>query len=460
MMKGCRDTSRLQHYHRPYAIVKSTMLKVIETFSGIGAQAKALSNIGADFKIIGTADWDIHAMIAYDLIHHGKQDLSKYENATREEMLKKLKKYTLSIDGKVASDWKNIKILNMDVLRRVCAAIDRTNNYVSVTDMDGALLPADMDALTYSFPCQDLSIGHAWHGATEGIDRRAANRSSQLWEIERILQERKASPNPMPKFLLMENVPNIISRSHSKNFDDWKQSLVNLGYYNKFYVLVSSNFGTPQVRKRAYLMSFYTGGDEKLEAKLDKYFAANNLEDVRQAPSHLSKYLRTDYEVGTFAQEAMDSQPNDTPSRRDIFEKSVKLFNGVDYSSRVPTITTKQDRRPNSGVINYDSKRAGKSTFRYLTARECLLLMGFEDRDYEVLVRNNFKKNSASDFFTSTKITKMAGNSIVVPVLEAVFEQMLYVDQHFLSKVSARESAVEQTTLSRGLSYAISPQSV
>jgi hypothetical protein len=47
-----------------------------------------------------------------------------------------------------------------------------------------------------------------------------------------------------------------------------------------------------------------------------------------------------------------------------------------------------------------------------------------------------------------------------VPVLEAVFEQMLYVDQHFLSKVSARESAVEQTTLSRGLSYAISPQSV
>lgn len=429
------------------------MLKVIETFSGIGAQSKALKNIGCDFQIIGTADWDIHAIIAYDLIHNGKQDISKYENASREEMLERLKNSTLSMDGKVATDWKNIKILNVEVMRRLCAAIDRTNNYVSVTDMNGALLPVDMDALTYSFPCQDLSVAHAWHGKTDGIDRSAANRSSQLWEIERILKERKASPRPMPKFLLMENVPNIISRSHSKNFDDWKQSLKELGYYNRFNVLVSNNFGTPQIRKRAYLMSFYTGGNKKLEAKLDKYFAANNLEDVRMKPTDLSKFMRVDYEKGSFAQEANESQPNDTPSRRDIFIKSNKLFDGKDYSSYVPTITTKQDRRPNSGVVVYDSKRPGKSTFRYLTARECLLLMGFEDSDYEALIEGNFKKNITTNFFTTTKIVKMAGNSIVVPVLEAVFTQMLYVDQHFLSKVVTKE-VVEETQLVGELGFA------
>lgn len=419
------------------------MLKVIETFSGIGAQSKALKNIGCDFKIIGTADWDIHAIIAYDLIHNGKQDLSKYENATREEMLERLKHFTLSMDGKVPTDWKNVKILNIEVLRRLCAAIDRTNNYVSVTDMNGALLPADMNALTYSFPCQDLSVAHAWHGKTDGIDRSAANRSSQLWEIERILKERKASPRAMPKFLLMENVPNIISRSHSKNFDDWKQSLKDLGYYNRFNVLISNNFGTPQVRKRAYLMSFYTGGDTKLEAKLDKYFTANNLEDIRKKPADLSKFMRLDYDDPALREEANASVPNDTPSRRDIFIKSIKLFDGNSYSDYVPTITTKQDRRPNSGVVVYDSKRVGKSTFRYLTARECLLLMGFEDSDYEALVKGNFKKNITTDFFTTTKIVKMAGNSIVVPVLEAVFTQMLYVDQHFLSKVAVKEFADE-----------------
>ncbi len=416
---------------------------MIETFSGIGAQAKALKNIGCNFKVIGTADWDIHAIIAYDLIHNGKQDLSKYAATTREEMLEKLKNYTLSTDGKVASDWKNIKNLNVEVLRRVCAAIDRTNNYVSVTDMNGALLPAEMDALTYSFPCQDLSVAHAWHGVTNGIDRSAANRSSQLWEIERILKERKASPRAMPKFLLMENVPNIISRSHSKNFDDWKQSLNDLGYYNKFYVLVSSNFGTPQVRKRAYLMSFYTGGDTKLEAKLDKYFKAHNLEDIRKEPTDLSKFMRINYDQGSLRREANESQPNDTPSRRDIFEKSVKLFDGSSYSHRVPTITTKQDRRPNSGVVVYDSKRAGKSTFRYLTARECLLLMGFEDKDYEVLIENNFKRDIVKDFFTPTKIVKIAGNSIVVPVLEEVFRQMMDVDEHFLSKVATEKPNAE-----------------
>ena len=412
------------------------MLKVIETFSGIGAQSKALKNIGCNFKIIGTADWDIHAIIAYDLIHNGKQDLSLYEKATREEMLQKLKKYTLSIDGKVATDWKNVKILNMEVLKRLCAAIDRTNIYVSVTDMNGALLPVDMDALTYSFPCQDLSVAHAWHGKTEGIDRSAANRSSQLWEIERILMERKASPRQMPKFLLMENVPNIISRSHSKNFDDWKQSLNDLGYYNRFNVLISNNFGTPQIRKRAYLMSFYTGGDKKLESMLDKYFAANNLEDVRKKPAELSKFLRINYEEGTFRQEANESVPNDTPSRRDIFIKSVKLFDGKSYSGYVKTITTKQDRRPCSGVIVYDSQRVGKSTYRYLTARECLLLMGFEDKDYKALIEGNFKKNITTDFFTTRKIVKMAGNSIVVQVLEEVFKQMIFVDEHILSKAT------------------------
>lgn len=430
------------------------MLKVIETFSGIGAQAKALKNIGCDFEIIGTADWDIHAMVAYDLIHNGKQDISKYADATREEMLEKLKNFTLSMDGKVAAEWKNIRILNMEVLRRVCAAIDRTNNYVSVTDMNGALLPADMDALTYSFPCQDLSVAHAWHGKTDGIDRSAANRSSQLWEIERILQERKASPRAMPKFLLMENVPNIISRSHSKNFDDWKQSLKELGYYNKFYFLVSNNFGTPQIRKRAYLMSFYTGNDPKLEKKLDSYFASNNLEDIRKKPADLSRFMRVNYEDSTLAEEANAAQPNDTPSRRDIFVKSVKLFDGDSYSGYVPTITTKQDRRPNSGVVVYDSKRAGKSTFRYLTARESLLLMGFEDEDYEAIVNGNFKKNIVSDFFSYSKIVKMAGNSIVVPVLEEVFKQMLYVDEHFLAKAAVAQEDDLATQPAGELSFA------
>lgn len=416
------------------------MLKMIETFSGIGAQAKALKNIGANFKIIGTADWDITAIIAYDLIHHGKQDLSKYENATKEEMLDQLRKYTLSTDGKSPASWEIIKNINIEVLRRLCAAIDRTNNYVSVTDMDGALLPADMNALTYSFPCQDLSVAHAWHGKTEGIDRSAANRSSMLWEIERILKEREASPLNMPKFLLMENVPNIISRSHSDNFEEWKKSLEKLGYYNQFYVLHANHFGTPQTRKRAYLMSIYVGDDAKLKEKLEKYFKANDLRDIRKPQKDLSYFLRTDYTNELFRQEADSSQPNDTPSRRSIFDKNVRLYDGIGtYSGYVPTITTKQDRHPNAGVVSYSNGIVGKSNFRYLTGRECLLLMGFEDSDYEAIMQGNFMRNVAETFFNNNKVVKMAGNSIVVPVLEEVFKQMIDIDERFLAKEAAVE---------------------
>lgn len=409
---------------------------MIETFSGIGAQAKALKNLGCDFEIIGTADWDINSIIAYDLIHNGKQDLTKYADATRQEMLQKLKKYTLSSDGKVAADWDVIKNLSMEVLKRLCAAIDRTNNYVSVTDIDGSLLPAEMNALTYSFPCQDLSVAHAWHGKTDGIDRSAANRSSMLWEIERILKERKASPRSMPRFLLMENVPNIISRSHSSNFDEWKKSLEDLGYFNQFYVLNSNNFSLPQVRKRAYLISVYIGEDKKLRNKLQEYFNHNNLTNVVKAQKELADFLRIDYTNEMLREEADSSQPNDTPSRRGIFEKNIKLYNGSEFSNFVPTITTKQDRHPNAGVVVYQNNKDGKSDFRYLTGRECMLLMGFEDKDYEAIMDGNFMKDIARKFFTNNKIVKMAGNSIAVPVLEEIFKQLLYIDGHILPKPS------------------------
>jgi len=76
------------------------MIKVLETFSGIGAQAKALERLNIEYEIVATADWDINAIIAYDLIHHGIQDLSLYDNKDKEEVIKELQGYTLSPDVK------------------------------------------------------------------------------------------------------------------------------------------------------------------------------------------------------------------------------------------------------------------------------------------------------------------------------------------------------------------------
>lgn len=407
------------------------MLKVFETFSGIGAQAKALSNIGCDFEVVATADWDITAIIAYDYIHNGKPDLAKYEKLTKEELLEKLKGLTLSNDGKKPAAKQAIKGLSKDVLVRLCASIERTNNLISITDVHGRDLPEGTNLLTYSFPCQDLSIAHAWHGETEGINRGSGNRSSMLWEVERILKECYSGEAALPTFLLMENVPAILSTKHKENFDEWLKSLNGMGYYNKIYRLRSSKFGSLQDRERVYMISVLTNGNTKLNKKLDAFFEKNDLGRRRpKSRPKMKDILRMDYSNEKYREEAESSCPNDTPSRRAIYEKNLKIFDGKDYASLVHTITTKQDRHPNSGVVKYDSERAGASHFRYLTPRECLLLMGFDDTDFDNMVDNNFRgKNTKNSlFFTYAKMVKLAGNSIVVNVLEDVFKQIVEIN--------------------------------
>ena len=63
------------------------MLKVVEAFSGIGSQAKALRNMGIKYDVINIVEWDISAFIAYDIIHHGKPDITPYKNLTKKELI-------------------------------------------------------------------------------------------------------------------------------------------------------------------------------------------------------------------------------------------------------------------------------------------------------------------------------------------------------------------------------------
>ena len=83
---------------------------------------------------------------------------------SKEEIIAQLGKYTLSMNGKKPATQKAIQSLKHEVAMRLLAAIERTNNLVSITDIKGEQLPKDIDLLTYSFPCQDLSIAGFWHG--------------------------------------------------------------------------------------------------------------------------------------------------------------------------------------------------------------------------------------------------------------------------------------------------------
>ncbi|HFI0581550.1 TPA: DNA (cytosine-5-)-methyltransferase, partial [Streptococcus suis] len=325
---------------------------MIETFSGIGSQSQALKNLGVDYEVVATAEWDINALYAYDIIHNGKQDLKDLRHHTKESLIKELMKFNISSNGKSPLTEKSLRSMPIIQLKSIYAAIIRNNNLVDISEVHSQDLP-DADILTYSFPCQDLSVSGHWHNNTGGIDRDAQNRSTLLWQIERILKEYEASGKELPKFLLMENVSNILSKRHIDNFREWQAFLEDLNYVNQVYTLDARDFGVPQTRKRTFMISVLANNLENKKA-IEDYFSQNNLENYKSKAMHkLDEYLKLDYSQEKYRLEAIDSTPMLTDSREKIFEQNIILAEGdkVFNNLYAKTVTTKQDRHPNSGLV-------------------------------------------------------------------------------------------------------------
>lgn len=415
--------------------MKEKTFNLIELFSGIGSQIEALNNIGAKVNVLNTCEWNMHSIVAYSVIHD-MMDGSATENLTKEELVDYLLNAGISNDGKEPVNIKGLQRLNESALNIIYGAIQSTRNLVDISKVDGKNLAGDIDILTYSFPCQDLSNVGAFHGYKKGIDRDAQNRSGLLWEVERILLERKEADMFLPHFLLMENVPALNSQRHRKNFEEWQHQLEKLGYYNKQYVLNAKDFGLPQNRERLLMLSVLTNGDPDAAAAVDEYFANNdvNPEEYLKATgkdkTKLKYFLRTNYTKEKYRIEALECQPNNTVSRQKIWDNNIQLTDdkGVVKDVVTSTLTTKQDRHPNSGNLRVDFEN-DRARFRYLTPRECFLLMGFKESDFDRLLENNFEAIKNVNFFTRDNLIQMAGNSIAVNVLEAIFRKVVELDE-------------------------------
>lgn len=105
--------------------------------------------------------------------------------------------------------------------------------------------------------CTDLSLA----GKRAGMQRDSGTRSSLLWEVERLLGEcaelQKENPNKygLPQYLLMENVPQVISRENLSLFSEWTNFLAKLGYRNYYQLLNAKDYGVPQNRERCFMVS-------------------------------------------------------------------------------------------------------------------------------------------------------------------------------------------------------------
>lgn len=152
------------------------MYNIVELFSGIGSQVKALKNIGLEINVLGTCEWDIHASVAYDAIHNSPELPFEILKLSKEDILKELQNFTLSNNGKEKMDFKTLKTYSVGSLRRIYASILRNKNFVDVSSLTGESMPKRIDILTYSFPCQDLSNVGAFHGYNKGIDKDSGSR--------------------------------------------------------------------------------------------------------------------------------------------------------------------------------------------------------------------------------------------------------------------------------------------
>ena len=222
----------------------------------------------------------------------------------------------------------------------------------------------------------------------------------------------------------MENVSNILSKRHASNFNDWKNQLERLGYYNKVYTLDASNFGSPQRRVRTFMVSVLLPNND-IQTFVEQYFKDNDLEEIaKKKPKKLEHFLRMDYSNPIYKEEANISNPNDTPSRRKIYEGNDILNKPTGFNEYLGTLTTKQDRHPNAGILEFPEHRTGGSPYRNLTPRECFLLMGFDESDYNRILKYNPQLQKNKKLYSRERLERLAGNSIVVDVLIKIFEQI------------------------------------
>lgn len=359
------------------------MIKVIELFAGIGSQREALKRANIEHEIVAISENDKYASRAYELLHGKTNNLGDIKNIER--------------------------------------------------------LPK-ADLWTYSFPCTDISLA----GKMKGFDKGSGTHSSLLWEVQRLLEVAKKN-DELPEFLLMENVKNIVSKKFMPLYQVWLDYLEGLGYKNFYKILNAKDYGIPQNRERCFMVSIRDKNAhfefpepipltkklaDLLENDVDeKYFISEKLiscftdmsdrhgliRGLRFRPKYMNE---TDYafaittHAGYRPTDNYIIVPQATKEGYALAEVGDGVYTnrcqykrGVVQRSMIPTIKTSVT---DIGVVANDKDEL--ISIRRLTPRECWRLMGWYDDEIDKVINE----------FSNTQLYKMAGNGIVVGVLEKV----------------------------------------
>lgn len=397
------------------------MIRVFTAFSGYDSQCLALNSIGMDYELVGWSEID---------------------------------KYAIKAHNALFPQWAD-------------------RNYGDISKIDWTQVP-DFDLFTYSSPCQDFSRA----GKQKGAEKGSGTRSSLLWECERAIRIKR------PKYLLFENVAAVASKKFVKLFNSWQLTLERMGYTNFAQILNAKTHGyptpVPQNRERLFMVSildceqaFYFPDAQPLTQRLvdvleadvdESYYLKDELIEciAKRIDKHFTKLLLPESE--DCVTDALRTGENITKQANVIAEPIVvgwvrdekgnvvveptiiqrgRGFNKGGKHEICPTISANSFEYNNhvleriDGENDYPTYRTEKGVkikkvfpesvktkilpipenyrIRKLTPRECFRLMGVRDADIDKIQAAGISKSQQY---------KMAGNSIVVNCLAAIFRQL------------------------------------
>ena len=214
-------------------------IRLIELFAGVGSQAMALRDIGADFEHYRVVEFDKYPVASYNAIHG-----------------------------------TNFPTMDITKIHGSDLGIVDTHKFVYM--------------MTYSFPCQDLSVVGKGGGMTKG----SGTRSGLLWEVERLLNE----TDNLPQVLVMENVPQVHSKKNMPDFQNWLHYLESRGYKTYWQDLNANDYGVAQSRNRCIAVSIL--GDYEFDFptpvpldRLMRDYLEDNVDDKYYLTSDKAKAL-------------------------------------------------------------------------------------------------------------------------------------------------------------------------
>ena len=240
-----------------YPVLENKPIRLIEFFAGYGSQALALKYLGIPFESWRICEWAIKSIDAYKHIHFPNDHMDYSVGFTKEWVATQLYEKGISANWNEPMKREQINRKKEDELREIYNNCIATHNLINIQQVHSNDLDIiDRDnynyILTYSFPCQDLSLA----GKGAGMEKGSGTRSGMLWEVERILEE---CGDELPQLLLMENVPQVAGTKNKEHFNKWIEFLESKGYTNKWCMLNAKEVGypepIPQNRNRCFMVS-------------------------------------------------------------------------------------------------------------------------------------------------------------------------------------------------------------